>query len=410
MLSGPIRTRETFATAELPGAANLRKTDYLLMAASQFCAFPDYAALIIRKTYQDLALPGAIMDRAIEWWAGQQGIRWNSQLHRFTWPSGAVLEFGHLQSANDHLRYQGAELHFVGFDEATQIPENQLRYLHSRLRRRADSEVPIRFRLATNPGGVSHDFVRTEYVQGADGRSKVYLPALLSENPGLDQEEYREQLAELDPITRKQLEDGDWDVLLSGGFFEVIKIKVGPMPKGDPFLRVRAWDLAATPETPGVNPDPDWTVGILMGLYGGTCFVEHVVRLRAGPAEVEDAIRETAERDGRGVRVLIEREPGSSGKAYHRHLAETILLGYDFKSLPQSGSKYDRAKPLAAAVSNGLIGWNEQDLHRLDCFAEMRAFNEDPKTYAHDDVVDAQAMGYNELTRPKKRRMRVGLA
>ena len=68
----------------------------------------------------------------------------------------------------------------------------------------------MRYRLATNPGGVSHDFVRENYVRGADGRSKVYLPALLHENPGLDQADYRKQLAELDPITRRQLEAGDW--------------------------------------------------------------------------------------------------------------------------------------------------------------------------------------------------------
>ena len=188
------------------------KTDYLLMAASQFCEEPDYAALIIRKTYQDLSLPGAIMDRAIDWWAGKHGIQWNKQQHRFTWPSGAIVQFGYLQSATDHLRYQGAELQFVGVDEATQIPSNQLTYLHSRLRRRADSEVPMRYRLATNPGGVSHDFVRENYVRGADGRNRVYLPALLHENPGLDQADYRKQLAELDPITRRQLEAGDWDV------------------------------------------------------------------------------------------------------------------------------------------------------------------------------------------------------
>ena len=173
---------------------------------------------------QDLALPGAIMDRAIGWWKGRFGIEWNGTLHRFTWPSGALIEFGHIQSSQDHLRYQGAELDFVGFDEATQIPGNQLTYLHSRLRQEPDSDIPIRFRLASNPGGISHEFVRDEYVQGADGKTRVYLPALLSENPGIDQEQYRERLARLDSVTRKQLEEGDWDVELTGGFFEAEKI------------------------------------------------------------------------------------------------------------------------------------------------------------------------------------------
>ena len=256
--------------------------------------------------------------------------------------------------------------------------------------------------------GISHEFVRENYVKGADGRRRVYLPALLHENPGVDQEEYRRELEELDPITRKQLEDGDWDVHLSGGFFEVEKIVV---VFGLPWTvteRVRAWDLAATPAGPGL--DPDWTVGALLATDGSETHIEDIQRIRAGPADVDRRIRETAERDGLGIPILIEQEPGSSGLIVRRHFATDVLLGYDYRSRPQTGSKYDRAKPLAAAVSNGLVSWNRDDPNRLDCFAELRAFNEDPKTYAHDDVVDAVAMGYNELHRPKTRRMRGEIA
>ena len=38
-------------------------------------------------------------------------------------------------------------------------------------------------------------------------------------------EEYRKQLAHLDPVTRKQLEEGDWDVQLSGGVLDVTRLK-----------------------------------------------------------------------------------------------------------------------------------------------------------------------------------------
>src|SRR5688572_30454080 len=50
------------------GAAGGGKSDCLLMAAAQHVHVPGYAALILRRTFQDLALPGAIMDRAISWW------------------------------------------------------------------------------------------------------------------------------------------------------------------------------------------------------------------------------------------------------------------------------------------------------------------------------------------------------
>ena len=59
------------------GAAGPGKTSYLLMAAVQYVQYPHYRALILRKTYADLSLPGAIMDRAIDWWDGVEGARFS---------------------------------------------------------------------------------------------------------------------------------------------------------------------------------------------------------------------------------------------------------------------------------------------------------------------------------------------
>ena len=56
-------------------AAGPGKTSYLLMAAVQYVHYPHYRALILRKTYADLSLPDAIMDRAISWWDGVEGAR-----------------------------------------------------------------------------------------------------------------------------------------------------------------------------------------------------------------------------------------------------------------------------------------------------------------------------------------------
>lgn len=45
-------------------------SDCLLMAALQFVSIPGYSALLLRRTYSDLALPGALMDRAFQWLDG----------------------------------------------------------------------------------------------------------------------------------------------------------------------------------------------------------------------------------------------------------------------------------------------------------------------------------------------------
>ena len=70
------------------GAAGPGKTSYLLMAAVQYVHYPHYRALILRKTYADLSLPDAIMDRAISWWDGVEGAKFNNQEKACYSPSG----------------------------------------------------------------------------------------------------------------------------------------------------------------------------------------------------------------------------------------------------------------------------------------------------------------------------------
>src|SRR5262249_10773747 len=52
------------------GSAGGGKSAALLMGALLFVDQPDYHALLIRRTFADLALPGAIMDRMRAWLAG----------------------------------------------------------------------------------------------------------------------------------------------------------------------------------------------------------------------------------------------------------------------------------------------------------------------------------------------------
>ena len=64
------------------GAAGGGKSSAGLMAALMFMDVPGYNALILRRTFQDLNQPGAIMDRAKQWLAGTDA-RWQGQHNRF---------------------------------------------------------------------------------------------------------------------------------------------------------------------------------------------------------------------------------------------------------------------------------------------------------------------------------------
>ncbi len=193
------------------GAAGGGKSQALLMAALQYAHVPGYAALLLRRTITDLRLADALMPRAESWLRGT-GATWRESDKTWTLPCDggfSTLTFGYCETPGDVFRYQGAAFQFVGIDELTQWTERPYLYLNSRLRRLHGSEVPIRIRAATNPGGVGHAWVKSRFVDPGDP-SRPFVPALLSDNPHLDVEEYRHSLAVLDQTTRDQLEHGLW--------------------------------------------------------------------------------------------------------------------------------------------------------------------------------------------------------
>lgn len=218
------------------GAAGGGKSSALLMAALEFIDVPGYSALLLRKTYADLSKPGALMERAQTWLKGK--AHWSDKNKTWTFPSGATLTFGYIDAENDKFNYQGAEFQFVGFDELSQFTESQYRYLFSRLRRLKDSDVPIRMRAGSNPGGVGAAWVKQRFIpdlftpddaieervwrkdsvdeETGEPLVRYFVPARLDDNPHLDQAEYDLSLRELDPVERAQLRRGDWQITVRG--------------------------------------------------------------------------------------------------------------------------------------------------------------------------------------------------
>lgn len=218
------------------GAAGGGKSSALLMAALKYVHIPNYAALLLRRSYTDLSLPGALMDRAHQWLHGK--AHWSGMEKKWTFPSGATLTFGYLANENDKFQYQGSELQYIGFDELSQFTETQYTYLFSRLRRLKDGNVPLRMRSGSNPGGLGALWVRDRFIpddftpefaleervwekigedpETGEDQVRYFVPARLDDNPHLDQHEYDLSLRNLDPVTRAQLRRGDWQITLRG--------------------------------------------------------------------------------------------------------------------------------------------------------------------------------------------------
>ncbi len=179
---------------------------------------------------------------------------------------------------------------------------------------------------------------------------------------------------------------------LQGALFNVSRIEVvDTIPAGLTAPAVRAWDLAATVERGG--NDPDWTVGVkMLRDPAGRWIISDVVRLRGSPRQVEDAILQTATLDGRAVTVSLPEDPGQAGKNQVSYLAR-MLGGYNVVASRETGSKVVRATPLAAQMdaSNVVMlraNWNNTLIEELREFPFGRK----------DDQVDALARSFHVLS------------
>ena len=184
-----------------------------------------------------------------------------------------------------------------------------------------------------------------------------------------------------------------------GGMFDPGKIGV-VAPEAVLAVRdcVRGWDLAATADRSAGNPD--WTVGVKLGRLEDDRFVIlDVVRIREGPAAVEQAIMETAVKDGPGVGVALPQDPGQAGKYQVQQLMRR-LAGFRVSAGVESGAKAMRAGPVVTQIDAGNFlmrrgRWNQALID------EMRDF----PCGAKDDQVDALSrafMGLVEMTAPAR--------
>jgi predicted phage terminase large subunit-like protein len=105
-------------------------------------------------------------------------------------------------------------------------------------------------------------------------------------------------------------------------------------------------------------------------------------------------LRDTAERDGKRVRIGFGQDPGQSGKSQALHLVR-MLDGFTVTPALESGDKLTRFGPFSSQCRAGNVkirrgSWNEELFRVLEGFPEL----------AHDDEVDA-CSGALEMLNPR---------
>lgn len=448
------------------GRTNLvtHNSSYLLMAALMHVDVPGYSALLLRRTFNDLVAPGALLDRA-KLWLADTDAKMRDEGRLWLFPSGAKLAFGYAQRDSDKYKFAGGEYQFLGFDELTQFDPSIYTFLFSRLRRpqlacmvcnkrlvrkmgpngpvyshavRTKEEikfqsqfggppctdplpdpqvlakygpaaqdgmtifdVPLMARSATNPGGPGHEFVKKRFINPETRGKRVFIPASLRDNPNVDREAYVKALSNLSTVDRERLLNGDWDVDVEGSLFT--RDNFQPLPDGNLTIGDCKEAVRYWDLAATESDTADYTVGALCGVTDdGRWVVLDIKRARLSPAKVERLVRRTAEEDGRDVRIAMEQEPGSAGKNNVSNYSRNVLPGFRFKGVRVTGKKEVRAEPLAAQVEAENVYINT-GAWNSEFLTEFQSF----PTGAHDDQVDAVVGAFNELVNPYKKKVKI---
>jgi predicted phage terminase large subunit-like protein len=335
-------------------------------------------------------------------WLDRTDAHWDGGKRQWRFPSGAILDFGYLDHDDNLRNYQSAAYQFIGFDELTHFMEKWYRYMFSRTRRlMTQMDIPVRVRGASNPGGVGHEWVKQRFLVEGAAKGRIFIPAKLEDNPYLDTEEYDKSLEELDPVTRAQLRDGDWDTKEPGEFFSRNWFRVIDEEDAPPGVRwIRSWDLAATKSKTAA-----YTAGVRMASLEGKVYIDHVARQRGDPGETEQLVRHTAEADGKAVSIWIEQEGGSGGVNTIWRYQRTVLFGYSVQPFHPRMDKLTRARPLSAVARYGgifLVRRKGLDNSWISTFLDEA--NSFPNSYK--DQIDSATQGFTALTTASEPRIR----
>lgn len=195
--------------------------------------------------------------------------RYNGSKNRFEFINGSFLNFCYAEHEDDVLLYDSVEFHWLGIDQAEQFTPYQLDYLRTRVRlggftpQDAWKKALPRVIFSANPGGACHTYLKECFIDPCPeggklfhdanmrdernpddkGWPSIFIPAKMEDNPSLESD-YAAAFGRLPEYRKKQLRDGDWNVV-PGAFFDCWHTPlhvIRPIRLPDHWTRFRAID------------------------------------------------------------------------------------------------------------------------------------------------------------------------
>lgn len=223
------------------GAAGGGKSYAICWDAFKRCAkYPGTKAYLFRRTYPELKQ--TLIAKMLQIVPKEVG-HYKAGDYVMYLINGSEIHFCHLSDEGEGLlKYQGAEIHWLYFDELTHFTQGMYEYIRTRLR--AEKKLGIRpvVRSASNPGGPGHSWVKAYFVDSTNvGRDIVereivstnkktgkvlkkrvkvqYIPATVDDNPFIT-DDYRFELEQKPEKLRDALLHGKWDAFEGQAFPE----------------------------------------------------------------------------------------------------------------------------------------------------------------------------------------------
>jgi hypothetical protein len=253
------------ANENLYGGAAGGGKSHLLRAASIVYSIwvPGLITYIFRRTFKELVsnhihTPGGYPEMLRDFIKAKK-VRWDKSNYLFEFDNGSIIQLAHSQWETDITTHQGAQIGFLGIDEATHFTEEMIRFIRSRVRL-GGLEVPAEYRklfprilYCSNPGGVGHDYFKTQFVDHGEklwqapatdgGMTRKYISAKLADNYTLTRSDpgYADRLRGLgDSALVDAMLSGDWDIMMKGMFSDVWRPDVQVI---HPFSIPKSWKI-----------------------------------------------------------------------------------------------------------------------------------------------------------------------
>lgn len=245
------------------GGAGSGKTDLLLLygIVHKFHEHPEFKQLFLRRTYPEIR--DEVIPRSRKYYQ-HFGAKLNQSTMTWTFPSGALIIFGHCEDEQDVHRYDSMQINLFTPDEITSFTEYQYLYIGFTRVRTSTPALPAIIRCAGMPGNIGHTWFKKRFVNpcpgggkiivGRGGNKRVYIHSTLADNPGIDPN-YKKSLEGLPEAERKAKLTGDWDAFL-GSVFDEFRDRHYPDEPENALHVIEPFDI------------PSWWPKIVVGDWG----------------------------------------------------------------------------------------------------------------------------------------------